>query len=165
MKSVQTLPDSYREIFKMNLQSDKKIALKINIGATAAMVILMIIGGFIVPIRTFFKMEPFSDYLIRLGVLTLAYLLYMMAHELTHAVVMKAAGAKKVVFGFTGMYAFAGSHDDYFDKISYRCIALAPLIVWGIVFGVLAVIVPASWFWIVWFCLPGISRERLVMYM
>ncbi len=79
----------------------------------------------------------------------------MVLHELTHAVVMKAVGAKKVIFGFTGMYAFAGSKEDYFDKISYRCIALAPLVTWGIIFGVLSVIVPREWFWIVWFLQAG----------
>ena len=58
-------------------------------------------------------------------------------------------------FGFTGLYAFAGSREDYFDKIAYRLIALAPLIVWGIIFGVMAVLVPADWFWVVWFLQAG----------
>ncbi|MBQ9252296.1 MAG: DUF3267 domain-containing protein [Clostridia bacterium] len=48
------------------------------------------------------------------------------------------------------MYAFAGSEEDYFDKTSYRLIALAPLIVWGIIFIVLQLAVPQNWFWVVW---------------
>ena len=139
----------------MNLQEDKKTAAKINIGGMVAMILVIAAGHFIVPIREFFNMESLSTYFIRLGVLLAAYLVYMVLHELTHAAVMKAAGGGKVVFGFTGMYAFAGSHEDYFDKSSYRCIALAPLVVWGIIFGILSAIVPVSWFWVIWFLQAG----------
>ncbi|MGX8688621.1 MAG: DUF3267 domain-containing protein, partial [bacterium] len=75
--------------------------------------------------------------------------------ELTHAAVMKAVGGKEVKFGFTGLYAFAGSTVDYFDKSSYRCIALAPLILWGIIFGILTFILPESWFWVAWLLQAG----------
>ena len=80
---------------------------------------------------------------------------YIVLHELTHAVVMKAVGGGKVNFGFTGLYAFAGSREDYFDKTAYRCIALAPLVLWGIVFAAATVFVPRSWFWVVWFLQAG----------
>ena len=155
MKAYHSLPDGYREIFVMNLQEDKKTAAKINIGGMVAMILAIAAGHFIVPIKEFFNMESLSTYFIRLGVLLAAYLVYMVLHELTHAAVMKAAGGGKVVFGFTGMYAIAGSHEDYFDKSSYRCIALAPLVVWGIIFGILSAIVPVSWFWVIWFLQAG----------
>ena len=155
MKAYHSLPDGYREIFVMNLQDDKRTAAKINIGGMIAMILVIAAGHFIVPIKEFFNMESLSTYFIRLGVLLAAYLVYMVLHELTHAAVMKAVGGGKVVFGFTGMYAFAGSHEDYFDKSSYRCIALAPLVVWGIIFGILSAIVPVSWFWVIWFLQAG----------
>ena len=155
MKAYHSLPDGYREIFVMNLQEDKKTAAKINIGGMIAMIIVIAARHFIVPIKEFFNMESLITYFIRLGVLLAAYLVYMVLHELTHAAVMKAAGGGKVVFGFTGMYAFAGSHEDYFDKSSYRCIALAPLVVWGIIFGILSAIVPVPWFWVIWFLQAG----------
>ena len=119
------------------------------------MFLFLVAGHFIVSIRVFFDMDSFPMYFLRLGVVLLAYILYMVLHELTHAAVMKAVGAGKVVFGFTGLYAFAGSKEDFFDKISYRCIALAPLVVWGIIFAVLSLIVPREWFWIVWFLQAG----------
>ena len=121
MKAYHSLPDGYREIFVMNLQDDKRTAAKINIGGMVAMILVIAAGHFIVPITEFFNMESLSTYFIRLGVLLAAYLVYMVLHELTYAAVMKAVGGGKVVFGFTGMYAFAGSHEDYFDKSSYRC--------------------------------------------
>ncbi len=155
MKAYQTLPEGYREILQINLQKDKKTALKINLGATVVMILLFVLGHFIVPITEFHYMDSLSTYFIMVGVMLLGYVVYMVLHELTHAAVMKAAGGGKVVFGFTGMYAFAGSKEDYFDKISYRYIALAPLVVWGIILGVLCVIVPRAWFWVVWFIQVG----------
>ena len=155
MKAVQTLPEGYREILQINLQKDKKTALKINLGATVVMILLFVLGHFIVPITEFHYMDSLSTYFIMVGVMLLGYVVYMVLHELTHAAVMKAAGGGKVVFGFTGIYAFAGSKEDYFDKISYRYIALAPLVVWGIILGVLCVIVPRTWFWVVWFLQVG----------
>ena len=155
MKAYQNLPDGYREILQINLQSDKKTAKNLNLGGAIVMFLFLVAGHFIVSIRVFFDMDSFPMYFLRLGVVLLAYILYMVLHELTHAAVMKAVGAGKVVFGFTGLYAFAGSKEDFFDKISYRCIALAPLVVWGIIFAVLSLIVPREWFWIVWFLQAG----------
>lgn len=155
MKAYQSIPEEYEEILQINMQDDKKTAAKINAGGAITMAVVLVIGHFIVSVREFFNVDSLSRYFIRLGLVLVGYIVYMVLHELTHGVVMKAVGGRKVEFGFTGMYAFAGSHEDYFDKISYRCIALAPLIVWGIVFGVLAPIVPRDWFWIVWFLQAG----------
>ena len=54
-------------------------------------------------------------------------------------------GGKQIKYGFTGLYAYAGSDVDYYDKKSYIMIALAPVIVWDFVFTVLLILVP-SWF-------------------
>ena len=155
MKAYRNLPEGYKETLRIDIQKDKKAALKVNIGGGIAMLAVLVAGHFIVPIARFFDMSHLSDYFLRLAVLIFGYLLYAILHEFTHAVVMKAVGGGTVEFGFTGMYAFAGSHEDYFDKMSYRCIALAPLIVWGIVFTILSAIVPQTWFWIVWFLQAG----------
>ena len=47
------------------------------------------------------------------------------------------------------MYAFAGS-DDYYAKKPYIFIALAPIVVWGIVLAVINLLVPRQWFWMVY---------------
>ena len=46
-------------------------------------------------------------------------------------------------------YAYAGS-DAYFTRPAYVAIALAPVVVWGIVFAVLAACLPREWFPAVW---------------
>ena len=154
MKAYQTLPEGYRQILQIDLQKDKKTALQVNVGGSIAMIAVFLIGHFIVPFQRVLD-AGLSDYFLRLGAVLLGYVAYIVLHELTHAAVMKAVGGGKVRFGFTGLYAFAGSETDYFDKLSYRCIALAPLVVWGVIFGVLAFLVPEDWFWVVWFLQAG----------
>ena len=68
---------------------------------------------------------------------------------------MKLFGAKEVKFGFTGIYAYAGSSADYFDKLSYYCVALAPITVWSIILLVICLIVPGSWVWLPYFVQAG----------
>jgi hypothetical protein len=47
------------------------------------------------------------------------------------------------------VYAYAGS-DDYYYKWPYITIALAPVVVWGVVLAVINFLVPAPWFWVVY---------------
>ncbi len=155
MKAYQALPEGYGEILKIDLQNDKKTALIVNLIGAVVMIAILVAGHFIVPVTRFFDLTSLSGYLIRLGVLLLAFVAYIVLHELTHAAAMKAVGGGKVIFGFTGMYAFAGSREDWFDKTSYRLIALAPLVFWGVVFGILSLLVPEDWFWVVWFLQAG----------
>lgn len=150
MKALQTLPEQYREIFRVNLQTDKKKALLINLFALGIIVLLAVPMHFYVPVTTLFDMEAgMGLYALRLLVLVVAIIVYMILHELVHGLTMKLCGTQKVKYGFTGLYAFAGS-EDYYDKRSYIAIALAPVVVWGIVIGVINAFVPMEWFWVVY---------------
>ena len=151
MRSFSNLPDGYVEIYSIDLKKNKKAALLVNALAIIIGVALAIIGHFIVPITTLFSMDSgITMYMLRYLVLVISLILYIILHELVHGIAMKICGTKKVKYGFTGLYAFAGSND-YYDKISYIFIALAPIIVWGIILAVINIFVPAEWFWIVYF--------------
>lgn len=113
-------------------------------------ILLVIPMHFVVPIFSMFSMENgIKNYLFRFGVLIVLIVLYMVLHELVHGMAMKICGTKKVKYGFTGMYAFAGSKD-FYDKKSYIFIALAPVVVWGIVLAAVNVFVCVEWFWIIY---------------
>jgi len=121
---------------------------------------------FLVPISTLFSMESgMSAYFLRFGVLLILIFLYMVLHELVHGIAMKMCGTKKVKYGFTGLYAFAGS-EDYYDKKSYIFIALAPVVLWGVVLAVINPFVSAEWFWVVYMIqimnLSGAAGDFLV---
>ena len=158
MKSYTELPRGYREIDSIDLQKNKKLSLLVNGIALLIGVLMAVPMHFVVPITTLFDMsEGFIPYLIRFGVLMVGIILYMVLHELVHGIAMKRCGTKKIQYGFTGLYAFAGS-EDYYDKRSYVIIALAPIVVWGVVLLVLNLLVPAQWFWVVyWIQISNIS--------
>lgn len=151
MKALQTLPEGYKEIFYVNLQKNKKTAFLIN---TVAVIIGLVMGIFMhfhVSIATLFDMEKgLGAYSLRFASLLILNLIYIILHELVHGITMKICGTKKVKYGFTGIYAFAGS-SDYYDKRNYIIIALAPVVFWGIVLAAINAFVPESWFWVVYF--------------
>ena len=157
MKAYRSLPEGYQETLQINLQKDKKTSLRVNLGGALAMVIVFLLGHFIVPVTEFKALMDLEGgaFFLRFGALLAGYVAYIVLHELTHAAAMKAVGGGRVVFGFTGVYAFAGSHEDYFDKNAYHLVALSPLVVWGVLFGALALLLPRSWFWVVWFLQAG----------
>ena len=108
------------------------------------MLVLIEIGHLVVPVQALLRLGITKLLLMVIGVL-----LYLVLHELTHAVCMKYYGAEKVKFGYTGLYAYAGS-DAYFGKKPYIVIALAPVVVWGVVLLILNLLAGDGWFWVVW---------------
>ena len=150
MRAVENLSDDYKEIYAVNLQKNKKMAVIVNLTAVAIAVIMAVPMHFVVPFFSVFSMEDgLFPYILRFAALIILMFLYLILHELVHGIAMKLCGTKKVKYGFTGMYAFAGS-EDYYDKKAYSFIALAPVVLWGIVLAVINPFVPVEWFWIVY---------------
>jgi len=150
MKTYSVLPEGYREILSIDLQKDKKLSIIVNGLAVVIAVCMVVPVCFAVPIKTLFDMNRgLGLYALRFAVLAVSVIAYMILHELVHGITMKCFGCPKVKYGFTGMYAFAGS-EAYFAKVPYLAVALAPVVVWGVVLGVLCAVVPIQWFWIVY---------------
>ena len=147
MNAVNVLPEGYKEFYSLDLQKDKKKALLVNGIALAISVIMVIPMHFVVPITTLFDIN--KGYIFKMLTLVLLLVVYMILHELVHGVAMKLCGTKKVKYGFTGLYAFAGS-EDFYPKKPYIFIALAPVVLWGIVLAVVNILVPTEWFWIIY---------------
>ena len=150
MKAFENLPDGYHEIYAVDLQKNKKVALLVNILAILIAALLVVPMCFVVPISSLFSMETgMKNYIFRFGILLVLIIVYMVLHELVHGIAMKICGTKKVKYGFTGMYAFAGSRD-FYNKKAYIYIALAPVVLWGSVLAVITPLVSAEWFWVVY---------------
>jgi DNA polymerase III epsilon subunit-like protein len=62
--------------------------------------------------------QGMTSYIIRFVALIILSIAYMVLHEAVHGIAMKMCGTKKVKYGFTGLYAFAGSND-FYGKKSY----------------------------------------------
>lgn len=129
------------------LAKNKKQALAVNelaLGLGAAMLAPFLYGIF----------QPLSSGGIHFHVtqflaMLAGLLAYIPLHELVHGLCMKYFGAKKVHYGYVGLYAWAGSQA-YFGRKSYIAVALAPLVFWGMVLAALCAAVPAQWFWVLY---------------
>lgn len=151
MQSCLELPQNYRPVLNIDLQKDKKLALLVNGLAIVIAVVLLIPGNMAVPAARLFDVEDgMGVYFARLAVLLVGMVVYMVLHELVHGIFMRHYSHAKVRYGFTGLYAFAGS-DAYYAKVPYIVIALAPVVVWGLVLAVLCAVAPAGWFWVAYF--------------
>ncbi|MBR4067848.1 MAG: DUF3267 domain-containing protein [Clostridia bacterium] len=83
-----------------------------------------------------------------------AFFVYIVLHEAAHGIFMWYFSKQKPHFGISLQYAYAGSKA-YFRKIPYLIIALAPVVIWGVVFLAVALLTPGVWFWLFWFLLAG----------
>ena len=151
MNCIQKLPQGYEVIRSVDLQKDKKAMLTVNGIALVLTLVLFVI------MNSIYSMPKWIDsslengtFLFQLIALAIAAIAYIILHEITHGITMKCFGGKEVRYGFTGMYAYAGSQNDWFSRNAYICIALAPLVVWGIIFFVLPFLFP-NYTWVFWF--------------
>lgn len=150
MKSSEKLPEGYGEIYSVDLQKNKRLSLLVNGIAVAIMVIMVVAMRFLVPIRATFSPENLGAYFGKVALTFALVILYVVLHEAIHGVAMKICGTKRIKYGFTGVYAFAGS-SDYYGKGAYIFIALAPVILWGVVLAVVNAFVSPEWFWVIYF--------------
>ena len=151
MKALNILPDGYSQIYEIDLQKNKKKMLLVNGIALLISALMVVPMCFYIPITELFSFEKgILQYFIRFAALFGLSIVYMVLHELVHGITMKLCGTKKVKYGFTGLYAFAGS-DNYYDKKSYITIALAPVVLWGVVIAIINCFMPREWFWVVYF--------------
>lgn len=150
MKAVNSLPDGYKEYYSIDLQKNKKMSLVVNLIAVIIVLAMVVPVLYFIPFSTLFDMsDGMLMFFIRPAVLIVSMIAYIVLHELVHGIAMKICGTKKVKYGFTGLYAFAGS-EDYYDKKAYIFIALAPVVLWGVVLAVINCFVPTEWFWVVY---------------
>ena len=150
MKAKTNLPENYKQIYTLDLKNDKKMSLLVNLLAIVIAAAVAVPMHFVVPINTLYSMDKgLLEYAMRFVVLIVGMIVYFILHELVHGIAMKICGTMRVIFGYTGLYAFAGS-EDYYDKRSYIFIALAPIVFWGAVIAVINAFVPTAWFWVVY---------------
>ena len=149
----ENLPENYAESEKIDLVKNKKQMLLVNGLALVLAAALLFLGILIQPegAENIFDFEN-NALLTALKCLVLCACLfaYIVGHEAVHGAFMWYYSRKKPHFGLSFTYAYAGS-EVYFAKRPYLVIALAPLVVWGVLLGVINLLVPADWFWVVWF--------------
>ncbi|MBQ7837948.1 MAG: DUF3267 domain-containing protein [Clostridia bacterium] len=151
MKTQITLPENYTKLLDIDLQKNKKLALLVNLLGLAIIAVMVVAAHIFNPVSMIFDMsEGLGVYFARFAVIAIGAVAYILLHEIVHGICMKHFSGMKPTYGFTGLYAYAGSKA-YFNKRDYIIITLAPIVVWGIVLAVINVFVHESWFWVVYF--------------
>lgn len=141
MKTQLQLPENYGKLFHIDLQKDKKLALLVNGLALVIALLMLPVGVFLEPIGTYFKQGIVGMLIVLLGIVV-----YMLLHELVHGIFMRLFSGVRPHYGMTALYAYAGS-DVYFNRTHYIIIALAPVVLLGVVLGVLCLVTEGYWFW------------------
>lgn len=132
----------YKECTKIDLVKNKKEALLVNIYGIIIMVVmavfipLLIMGGIIE-----FNLE--TTFPLFFIVLLISLILYIPLHEIVHGIVLKKYTDEKLSFGWKLVYAYCGSKEAVVDRKEYYAVALAPLLVFSIVFISLMVLNPS----------------------
>lgn len=145
MNMIQ-LPKGYVCIRQIDLQRDKKTAWIVNVVALAVMVAMVLAAVLLEPVEP----RPAGAALWFEGMLLIAgIIVYMVLHELTHGVLMKYYSSINPTYGFSGLYAYAGCAQAYFDSSSYIIIAFAPIVLLGVALIVLMLCFP-KWFWVLY---------------
>ena len=144
----KTLPQGYSFFDKIDLKNNKKQFWTVQGICLSTIAVMLGIGCII---ESPLKIENNTASIIGLVVLIVGFVLYIFAHEAVHGLFMYAFCKTKIKYGFVGWAAYAGS-SAYYDKKHYIIIALAPVVVWGVVFAVLNIFFHSGiWFWVIWF--------------
>ena len=156
-KTTLLLPPDYEESFQIDLQKDKALFALVNGAAAVVAAALFGLGAALHPPGAFFQAMgqalesgQLLAYSAPLLVIGLGSVAYIVLHELIHGVFILLFSRKKPCFGFTGAYAYAGS-EAHFCKVHYLVIALAPVVLFGVLFAALTAVLPEAWFWPVYF--------------
>ena len=128
------VPTGYREVYHINA-SDKKTGLKMTLGATAILVVLVVLVVLWADFSKFNFRRIMTYDIVWIAVM----LVYIVLHELVHGAVYKALTHQKLRFGITWNAAFCGVPDIYTYRSTALASLVAPLTVFTIIFLPLAV--------------------------
>lgn len=144
------LPENYELLRTIDLTKNKK---ENNIVTILSLVLLVVAFLFGFLLRAPESVQTGNMGLVMVAAL-FAFAAYIVLHEVVHGAFMWYFSKVKPHFGFSLQYAYAGS-DVYFHRTPYLIIALAPFVVWGVIFGVVALMFDNVWFWLFWFLFAG----------
>jgi hypothetical protein len=135
-----TLPEHYEERGTLDLKKDKKSGLAIQL-LFGSIVVLMVV------LARWFEFPVDSSWNTAVSILATVgmAIAYIMVHELTHGIVIRIISGVRADYFFRFPFVCTGSKV-FFNKASFISIALAPVVLWGIVLIVLLLVLPPDYF-------------------
>lgn len=153
MKIIKEMPKDYKRITTLSLQKDKKASTLVNIISIIIGIAMLIPMHIVNPITSVINLsEGMEGIMTEIIALVIAMTVYIIIREAIHALFMKILGCKKIKFMFTGLYAFAAT-DELIPMNAFTLIALAPVIILGIILLVCCILIPLPVLWLVYILL------------
>lgn len=140
-----TLPDGYGKIRTVNLTQDRGPAGVVSLLALVITAGMILLGRLHLPLSALLRPGAGAT-LFSLALLLVAFVVYIIGHELVHGFFIRLFSGRRAQYGFNWLYAWAGS-EAYFSRRQYIIIALAPVVLFGGLFLALNLLLPAPWFW------------------
>jgi len=134
------LPLNYQFDMKMDLKKDKKINIAVQ-GLFLLIVALMI--GLAMGLNFPTKTNWSTGVTVLVTVAMCA--VYMIAHELIHGVFLRLFSGVKPKY-FARFPFLCTGNEAYFNKRSFSIVALAPVIIWGVILLAMLALLPADYF-------------------
>ncbi len=148
MKPARSLPPGYGQAFALDLSSDRRVMVLLNI---AGLALLVPFGAFFwwtaQLLRPGIELRLFElSSLAGIVSLILAMVLMILLHEAVHGLFFWIYLQDRPIFGLRAAYAFAAAPDWFIPRNPYLVIGLAPLILISAAGLVLFLIIPERWF-------------------
>ena len=141
------LPAGYVVFRVIDTVTDRRLVRLLGITGIAAAALMFASAVFFFPFSDFVSFSaPNAAHALRLALLVPAIFIYMLTHELIHALFMRILGKKKPVFKFSGLYMHVGS-EVYFDKKSGAVVLAAPVLILFVILMILGIIFRDGLFW------------------
>jgi len=150
MKTCLNLPDKYVQTDYVNLHTDRRLYLILNIAS-------FLIGAAVIAVGWLWKgfdalislvLRGTNDYLLWVLLLAVSALAFLALHELTHGLFMRLFSGVRPYHGRKGLLLFTACNA-YFSRRDYLIVMLAPALIFALVFALLTVFLKNEWFWLV----------------
>ena len=153
MHPLKTLPENYRIARKLDLSSDRRALLLLNL---LGLVLIVISGGAFIALLVWLRPLDAIQVLsgapegaaakVALGAAIIAaFILLVVLHEAVHGLFFWIVTGAKPCFGFKGVYAYAAAPDWYLPRGPYLLTCLAPLIILTPVGIAVLALAPQPW--------------------
>jgi len=145
-KAIKELPENYEVIKRINFDNDKLTYVLINVIS-----VLLGIAVLAIPFTrgiTRFCVSPKVFIFAALWTLALGAI-YIVLHELVHGIFIYFFTKEKPYFGFTKGLFYTGTN--YFiPKVQYIIVALAPVVILGVILHLIYINLNGYMFWVVY---------------
>lgn len=145
--SYPELPSGY-DLYKiLDMANDRHEFMRVNICSLLLVVFMVAVGIYFVPISSVFKVEVWKQLFCILAMLA-GLVVYVYMHEWAHGVCIKLFTGENAEFGFVKKSGMAYAKSSFFfSRKAYIIIALAPVVLWGIILALMLREIPEQYFW------------------